>query len=323
MIKKILLLISFQALLWSGFNVQSIGGNFKSVEGNDRIHSYIKLNGKTIYKTEFYTDIEKKYKTKDSEIYVISSNLGGSGTSDSYVIIEIFKDGSYKISKDFVDDDGLPKYKFKNGVLYIDLDYKNKMKKDAVYKNHKLTIIKRKESKIYASDNDCKYLYKNIYSYYTKPSQCSKSLDYDMPMSYVRSVGAMSNDPNIDIDLMYKITKKDCYKRKKRTYKEFKELICKAHGKNKSHSQNRVKGNKFTSNKNSYTVTYNQHGAVLMPVNGGKKLYIGKDCDTFSKIYGKGSWSWNSSGFKVYFKNRTIIFKNQIPKIANIQKCKR
>lgn len=62
------------------------------------------------------------------------------------------------------------------------------------------------------------------------------------------------------------------------------------------------------SNK-EYVVQINKHGAVLKPVNEAEKIYLGKDCDVYSKTKGKGKWGFfpRSPGFRIEFSNGTII----------------
>jgi hypothetical protein len=40
-------------------------------------------------------------------------------------------------------------------------------------------------------------------------------------------------------------------------------------------------------------------------------LYLGKSCDAYSKVYGKGKWEWANGGFTVNFKNINFGFGRQ------------
>lgn len=76
-----------------------------------------------------------------------------------------------------------------------------------------------------------------------------------------------------------------------------------------------------------YRYTLNQDGAVLeslFPVarftgsgamteviTGTETLYLGRNCDAFSKVLGQGSWAWANSGFAVEFQTRRIAFPRQ------------
>jgi len=58
----------------------------------------------------------------------------------------------------------------------------------------------------------------------------------------------------------------------------------------------------------------------------GVGTYMGKNCDTYSKKYGKGTWSWANGGFEVLFKakrfafGRQEVFMEHIPDL-NMSKC--
>jgi len=43
----------------------------------------------------------------------------------------------------------------------------------------------------------------------------------------------------------------------------------------------------------------------------GMVVYLGKECDAYSKLYGEGSWSWANGGFVVEFKDKRIGFGRQ------------
>lgn len=95
--------------------------------------------------------------------------------------------------------------------------------------------------------------------------------------------------------------------------------------------------NAYTSSDgDEYTIKYNKHGAVLTSVNtkyfiennaGAKqiskklKLYLGKDCDAYSNVYGKGSWGWANGGFRIDFKHKSFGFPRQEIDIINMEKC--
>jgi hypothetical protein len=55
-------------------------------------------------------------------------------------------------------------------------------------------------------------------------------------------------------------------------------------------------------------------------------IYLGKECDAYSKLYGEGYWSWANGGFVVEFKTKSIGFGRQeidmshIPNM-NMSKC--
>lgn len=92
----------------------------------------------------------------------------------------------------------------------------------------------------------------------------------------------------------------------------------------------------ISSDGDKYIAEFNKHGAVLISENtkyfvennaSGRtqktklKLYLGKDCDSFSKIYGKGTWWWANGGFSVDFANKKIGFPRQHIKFPGAENC--
>lgn len=66
-----------------------------------------------------------------------------------------------------------------------------------------------------------------------------------------------------------------------------------------------------SKDKPEYEVSYNDNGAVLQPKNG-KKLYLGKSCDAFSKPYGEGTWSLKGEQVNVKFKDKQLTIKQPL-----------
>ena len=44
---------------------------------------------------------------------------------------------------------------------------------------------------------------------------------------------------------------------------------------------------------------------------GIEKIYLGRRCDAFHPIFGKGSWCWGNGGFRVDFENFEFGFARQ------------
>lgn len=59
-----------------------------------------------------------------------------------------------------------------------------------------------------------------------------------------------------------------------------------------------------------YKAAYNKNGAVLKSSKSGV-IYIGKDCDAFSKKDGKGTWGEMGNGFLVTLEKASVRFKDQ------------
>lgn len=47
------------------------------------------------------------------------------------------------------------------------------------------------------------------------------------------------------------------------------------------------------------------------PVVGIEKIYFGKSCDAFHKLFGKGKWCWANGGFLAEFPGHTFGFGRQ------------
>lgn len=52
-------------------------------------------------------------------------------------------------------------------------------------------------------------------------------------------------------------------------------------------------------------------GAMTRIETGTEVLYLGRDCDAYSKVLGEGNWSWANGGFVVEFDNHRIGFPRQ------------
>lgn len=52
-------------------------------------------------------------------------------------------------------------------------------------------------------------------------------------------------------------------------------------------------------------------GAMTQVITEIETLYLGRDCDAFSKVLGRGVWTWANGGFGADFKDRKIWFPRQ------------
>jgi hypothetical protein len=43
----------------------------------------------------------------------------------------------------------------------------------------------------------------------------------------------------------------------------------------------------------------------------GLVIYLGKECDAFSKLYGTGHWAWANGGFEIVFTSKRFGFGRQ------------
>ena len=85
-----------------------------------------------------------------------------------------------------------------------------------------------------------------------------------------------------------------------------------------------------------YMVEYNEHGAILTSehekyfsedntLEGMKAtklmLYLGVECDAYSKNYGNGKWGQSKGGFVVRFEHKAFGFVRQEIAIPHGGKC--
>jgi len=47
------------------------------------------------------------------------------------------------------------------------------------------------------------------------------------------------------------------------------------------------------------------------PVTGVERIYFGKSCDAYHKVFGQGKWCWANGGFIAEFPNHTFGFGRQ------------
>ncbi len=86
-----------------------------------------------------------------------------------------------------------------------------------------------------------------------------------------------------------------------------------------------------------YTVEYNEHGAILtsehekyFPADDTHEgmmetklmLYLGVQCDAYSKNYGNGKWVESAGGFVIRFDHKAFGFIRQEIAIPNEGKCR-
>lgn len=62
-------------------------------------------------------------------------------------------------------------------------------------------------------------------------------------------------------------------------------------------------------------------GAEMQVETGSETLYLGRDCDAFSKVLGQGTWSWANGGFVIEFGSHRIGFPRQEIDAGQGAKC--
>jgi len=62
-------------------------------------------------------------------------------------------------------------------------------------------------------------------------------------------------------------------------------------------------------------------GASMEVIMGTESLYLGRNCDAYSKVMGEGKWSESNGGFRLEFDDLTIIFPRQEIETAEDVSC--
>ncbi len=94
----------------------------------------------------------------------------------------------------------------------------------------------------------------------------------------------------------------------------------------------------FSSFGDEFLLSTNEDGGVLRSVypkawfveagaesrieKGNDVIYLGKNCDSYHKLFGKGTWGWANGGFRVDFENTNIGFARQEIDIGNGMGCR-
>ena len=52
-------------------------------------------------------------------------------------------------------------------------------------------------------------------------------------------------------------------------------------------------------------------GAMTQVITGIEALYLGRDCDAYSKVLGSGTWAWANGGFVARLESKEIWFPRQ------------
>ncbi len=62
-------------------------------------------------------------------------------------------------------------------------------------------------------------------------------------------------------------------------------------------------------------------GAATQVITETEILYLGRNCDAFSKVLGNGRWGWANGGFVVEFPGKSISFPRQEIDANNGSNC--
>jgi len=230
MLIALICLLIFQGNLYAyeKIHTNTVAGKLEIKRIDDTSENWIMLNGKLLHKIRGkYVFLEKEYILKNSTILLLGSTDGGSGTFPIYYVCHIFKNKEAFVSKSMFSVDWTFNPSIDtNHKLTIDLGYDSGLKKYAIYKDSILTIIKVKEDRLQADEDDCNYLYNKLYVNFIEPPSCT-----DDPFYWGwagRTLNAMENDPRLNLKPLISMAVQACKKKKAIGYSEFKKIICDA-----------------------------------------------------------------------------------------------
>jgi hypothetical protein len=188
------------------------------------------LSSKVIFKRESgFLSIEKTFQIHDNDVVLIRNSEGGSGTIDSFFFITLAQGSSPIVSEGFMaqKSDKINPVQ-KETHIVVDLGYKDGAHEILTYQDGKLFIQKSvsEGKKDQANEDDCNYLYTNIYVAYVQQRECKEDPEYVGGMSTVRFYNMLSNDPRLNLNEFQKLSRATCQKGDLIKYSEFKKIVC-------------------------------------------------------------------------------------------------
>lgn len=127
---------------------------------------------------------------------------------------------------------------------------------------------------------------------------------------------------------------KGCFAKADEIYKASfnRDILLNVAGKRNDHTKNIHKNsiksspvdsvhNKTFLDCNYISLKHNKHGSI-MTCSNKDVLYLGKDCDVFSKKYGKGTWGWANGGSRIEFSKYIFAFPRHTFDTPYLDNCK-
>jgi hypothetical protein len=187
------------------------------------------FSSKVIFKREGgFLDIEKIFQIGENDVVLIRNSEGGSGTIDSFFFITIKGASPPILSKEFMGQTDEINPIQKADQIIIDLGYNQGAHEVLTYKNGVFNIksIKNEGKNGPASEDDCNYLYNEIYVKYVQGHVCDEDPEDVGGMVIARAYNSMSNDPRLNLKEFQRIAKASCKKHDLIKYSEFKKGVC-------------------------------------------------------------------------------------------------
>ncbi len=209
--------------------VQTVGGTVRISRDINTFEGRVLLNGRVIYRYEGASiSIAKRVSLPRSTI-VLLEEQAGMGTTPAYRVLEVYGDGSFRLSREVFSDD----FDFEPRVkrvgrdeIRIDLGYSKGRKKIARYRNAKLTVTYERSQRQALSKSDCHWLYDTVYRGYLEVGKCGLSIGYAIGNGLYHGYYALLQQGVFDDDSFTRFTQRSCRKRRAISYRDFSRTVC-------------------------------------------------------------------------------------------------
>jgi len=118
----------------------------------------------------------------------------------------------------------------KGDQIIIDLGFNNGKHEVLTYSNGQCIISEadssQKDKAKVAADDDCNYLYNEIYTPYSRNRECDSAPEEIGGMSTVRSYNSVGKNPQFNLKVFQEIAAASCKSGKSVPYSEFRKKVC-------------------------------------------------------------------------------------------------
>lgn len=191
----------------------------------------IVLGTDVLFKRESgYLNLEQVFQIGSNDVVLVRNSEGGSGTIDSHFFITLTPGVPPKLSEEFMAQGSSIEPVQKGEQILVDLGYNEGLHETLTYQDAQISIQKSAASG-FADEDDCNYLYNEIYMDYvqnghTSKAQCGEPPEEVGGQATARSYFSLSNDPRLNLNQFQNIAKSSCQKGDWIKYSEFKQKVC-------------------------------------------------------------------------------------------------
>lgn len=116
----------------------------------------------------------------------------------------------------------------KGNKITVDIGYNEGLHEVLTYQNGKQSIekLKTKNQKEPGDEDDCNYLYNDIYVAYVQKQSCEELPEEVSGMATALAYYSISNDPRFDLEQFQAISVASCKKGYWIKYSEFRQKVC-------------------------------------------------------------------------------------------------